>query len=530
MNLIASFLAPNDDNRTIFPKGNKAIVGRGETADIRLDHSSVSRKHAVVTIIDGKTHFFLEDCGSANGTYIDGVAVAQRSILYPDQSIEIGPFRFRLCCMPKSGCRPDQTAPDDPSRGGLEEEIVQEAVNQLPSLIGPKNPWKDDAGLGNLNFEVEKVLYRHILETLPADTSAGHVEQLTKRALTLSMGLGPLEDWLNDADISEIMINGNRAVYLEKHGALERAESPFSDEDSILRIVDRILFPLGRRIDEKTPYVDGRLPDGSRINVVIPPASLDGPVVTIRKFDGERLGMPMLIKRGSISIEGTKFLESAVQRKRNILISGGTGTGKTTLLNALASFIDHSDRIVTIEDAAELNLQQDHVIRLETRPPNIEGRGEISTRDLVRNSLRMRPDRIVVGECRGKETFDMLQAMNTGHEGSMTTCHANSPRDALKRIEAMALMSGLDIPQRVIREQIGSAIHIIVQLSRIHDGKRAVTSIVEVDGFESDQILTQTIFEYCTNRSELRTTGLRASFLREDKSFPDLESVASEAH
>jgi pilus assembly protein CpaF len=219
-----------------------------------------------------------------------------------------------------------------------------------------------------------------------------------------------------------------------------------------------------------------------------------------------------------------------VRNKRNILISGGTGTGKTTLLNALASFIDPSERIITIEDAAELNLQQNHVIRLETRAPNIEGQGEITTRDLVRNSLRMRPDRIVVGECRGQETFDMLQAMNTGHEGSMTTCHANSPRDALKRIEAMALMSGLDIPLRVIREQVGSAIHIIVQLSRVHRGKRLITSIVEVDGFESDQILTQTIFEYCVSQAKLKATGLRASFLMDARPFNDSEFSASEAN
>jgi len=297
-----------------------------------------------------------------------------------------------------------------------------------------------------------------------------------------------------------------------------------------MRIVDRILYPLGRRVDEKTPYVDGRLPDGSRINIIIPPASLEGPVVTIRKFDGDRLSIPMLVRKGSISSEGSKFLESAVRQKRNILISGGTGTGKTTLLNALASYIDPSERIVTIEDAAELNLQQEHVIRLETRSPNIEGIGEITTRDLVKNSLRMRPDRIVVGECRGQETFDMLQAMNTGHEGSMTTCHANSPRDALKRIEAMALMSGLDIPQRVIREQVGSAIHIIVQLTRLHDGKRAVTSIVEVDGFESDQILTQAIFEYDAPGSGLQATGLRASFLRESRSTDETLSLSSKVN
>jgi pilus assembly protein CpaF len=408
---------------------------------------------------------------------------------------------------------------DIQSRDRSEERIVQEAVKRLPKLIDSSSTFKETEKNEDLGAEVEKTLYRQILEMLPGKTSVGQVEKLTKRALTLSMGLGPLEEWLNDADISEIMINGSQAVFLEKHGVLESVESPFSDEDSIMRIVDRILFPIGRRVDKKTPYVDGRLPDGSRINVVIPPASLDGPIVTIRKFDGERLGIPSLIERGSISVEGAEFLQSAVRMKRNILVSGGTGTGKTTLLNALASFIDNSERIITIEDAAELNLHQEHVIRLETRLPNIEGQGEVTTRDLVRNSLRMRPDRIVVGECRGKEAFDMLQVMNTGHEGSMTTCHANSPRDALKRIEAMALMSGLDIPQRVIREQIGSAIHIIVQLSRIHSGKRVVTNIVEVDGAESDQILTQTIFELCPKRSELQNTGLRASFLRKENQF-----------
>jgi pilus assembly protein CpaF len=528
MNLIASFLTPKNENRTIFLKGNKAIIGRDQTADIRLEHHSVSRKHAVITIIDGKTHFLLEDCQSANGTFIEGVTVTKRITVHPDQSIEIGPFRFRLCCIPESRSCSDHAYSPNASMESCEDQIIQEAVKRLPSLIGPMDPLKQNAVCSDLNIEVEKALYQHIFETLPADVSAGQVEQLTKRALTLSMGLGPLEGWLNDADITEIMINGTKAIYLEKFGSLIRVDSPFSDEDSIMRIVDRILSPLGRRVDEKTPYVDGRLPDGSRINVVISPASLEGPIVTIRKFDGERLGIPMLIKRGSISEEGTKFLESAVRSKRNILISGGTGTGKTTLLNALASFIDQSERIVTIEDAAELNLQQDHVIRLETRSPNIEGMGEVTTRDLVKNSLRMRPDRIVVGECRGQETFDMLQAMNTGHEGSMTTCHANSPRDALKRIEAMALMAGLDIPQRVIREQVGSAIHLIVQLSRVHGGRRTVTSIVEVDGFESDQILTQKIFEYCTSRSQLQATGLRASFFGKNISFNDHKSFTLE--
>jgi len=514
MNLIVSFCAPTRESRIIPLPNHQATIGRDESCDIALDHPSVSRNHALIKIIAGKNHFSVEDCGSANGTFLEGVRIDGQEILHPDQNLEIGPFRFRVCCMPERD-KGRSARPKLPVMGdSTEDTVLQEAINKLPQMIHSgcaENRQEDEKALSG---EVEKILYRHLIEMLPPTTPAAEVERLTKKAVTLSMGLGPLEDWLDDPEVTEIMINGTRSVYLEKNGLLQLVDSPFPDEDSIMRIVDRILFPIGRRVDSKTPYVDGRLQDGSRINVVIPPASLEGPAVTIRKFPEEKLDSKSLVKKGSLSAEAARFLEAAVKNKKNILISGGTGTGKTTLLNALASFCGGSERIITIEDAAELKLHQDHVIRLETRLANIEGQGEVTTRDLVRNSLRMRPDRIVIGECRGGEAFDMLQAMNTGHDGSMTTCHSNSPRDALKRIEAMALMAGLDIPQRVIREQIATAIQIIVQLSRVKNGRRAVTSIVEVDGYEADQILTQVLFEFSQKESMLKDTGLRATFMR----------------
>jgi pilus assembly protein CpaF len=512
MILVASFLEPTKENRKISLKETTAIIGRDGDADIQLNHPSVSREHALVTLVEGKSHFIIEDRGSANGTCVDGVEVNKRSTLYPDQQLEVGPFRFSLCLMPSGNGLNEQVHDHGVNETVMEEYIVQEAVRTLPHIMPPKKR-SEEGGERAFAEEAERALYKRIIELLPAQTKASRAERLTKIALTLSLGLGPLEEWLSDPDISEIMINGTESVYIEKNGVMNNLPSPFKDEVSIVRIVDRILSPLGRRVDEKSPYVDGRLPDGSRINVIIPPVSLTGPVLTIRKFAEERLDIGRLVDMKTLSAEAADFLEKAVIRKRNILISGGTGTGKTTLLNSLASFIPSLERVVTIEDAAELNLEQEHVVRLETRPPNIEGENEITTRDLVKNSLRMRPDRIIVGECRGGETLDMLQAMNTGHEGSMTTCHANSPRDALKRLEMMSLMAGIDLPLRVIREQIASGINLIIQISRMAGGRRAVTSILEVDGLESEQILTQPIFEYRSQMSSLENTGIRASFL-----------------
>jgi pilus assembly protein CpaF len=292
------------------------------------------------------------------------------------------------------------------------------------------------------------------------------------------------------------MVNGYNNIYIEKGGKIIKSDKKFSDDEAVLKTIERIVTPLGRRIDESMPYVDARLPDGSRVNAIIPPLAIDGPTITIRKFSKKKLSADDLINFGSITKEAVEFLKEAVVKRKNILISGGTGSGKTTLLNILSSFIPSDERIITIEDSAELKLLQEHIVRLEARPANIEGKGEITIRDLVKNALRMRPDRIVVGECRGGETLDMLQAMNTGHEGSMTTVHANSPRDAISRLEVMVLMAGTDLPLKAIREQIKSAIDIIVQQARLKDGSRKVTYVSEITGMDGDVILMQNVFEF----------------------------------
>jgi len=311
-----------------------------------------------------------------------------------------------------------------------------------------------------------------------------------------ALGLGPLEELLEDTEITEIMVNGIDKIYVEKSGKLELINKTFTDERQLRVIIDRIVAPIGRRVDESSPYVDARLPDGSRVNIIIPPLAIDGPSITIRKFPEKRLVMEDFIKYNTLTPEMAEFLASCVNAKMNIFISGSTGSGKTTLLNILSSYIPNDERIVTIEDAAELRLHQEHVVRLESRPPNIEGKGAVTIRDLVKNSLRMRPDRIVIGEVRGGEALDMLQAMNTGHEGSLATGHANSPRDALSRIETMVMMAGVDLPIRAIREQITSAINIIVQQNRMRDGSRKITKIVEITGMEGDIISTQDIFSF----------------------------------
>lgn len=334
------------------------------------------------------------------------------------------------------------------------------------------------------------------------------------------LGLGPLQPLLEDDTISEIMVNGPKNVYIERKGKLHRVPVTFENNDHVMRIIDRIVAPLGRRIDESSPYVDARLQDGSRVNAVIPPISLVGPVLTIRKFSKNPITIEQLIQFGSVSAEAVQFMKACVEARLNILISGGTGSGKTTLLNVMSSFIPDDERILTIENAAELQLRQEHVVTLESRPPNIEGRGEVSIRDLVMNALRMRPERIIVGECRGGETLDMLQAMNTGHDGSMTTAHANTPRDALARVETMCLMAGMDLPVRAIREQVSSAVDLIVQQERMRDGTRKVTAVTEVSGMEGDVITMTDIFVFESTGMEngkligrLRPTGLRPKFM-----------------
>ena len=320
-------------------------------------------------------------------------------------------------------------------------------------------------------------------------------EAVIKAVVDEAVGFGPIQPLVDDPTISEVMVNAPDEVYYERDGVIHVAEVRFNDEAHILRIVDRIIAPLGRRVDESSPYVDARLPDGSRVNVMIPPLIPRSPTVTIRKFRPERHTVEDLVHNETFSQEAVEFIGARIEHRKNIVISGGTGTGKTTVLNALSAFIPEAERIITIEDPIELKLQQRHVVAMEARPANIEGRNAVSQRELVRNALRMRPDRIIVGEVRGQEAFDMLQAMNTGHEGSMTTVHANSARDALSRIENMVLMAGLDLPVRAIREQMASALHLLVHLSRSSDGRRTVTSISETAGIEGETVVLRELFK-----------------------------------
>ena len=344
--------------------------------------------------------------------------------------------------------------------------------------------------------------------------------QIFRDVIDELIGYGPIQPLLDDNEITEVMVNGANQVYIERDGKLIKTSITFESDEHVIRVIERIVLPLGRRIDAESPTVDARLPDGSRVNAVIPPVSIDGPTLTIRKFSTEKLGIKQLIALGSITESMFEFLEACVVAKLNIIISGGTGSGKTTLLNILSSYIPDSDRIVSIEDAAELQLQQEHVVRLETQPADLDGRGRVTTRDLVKNALRMRPDRIIVGEVRGGEALDMLQAMNTGHDGSLTTVHANSPRDALSRLETLTLMSDLALPVDVIRRQLASAVDLIVHQARLRDGSRKVTAITEVAGMEGNTVVLTDIFKFEQSSNskdgkvegKLKPTGIRPLF------------------
>jgi septum site-determining protein MinD len=380
-------------------------------------------------------------------------------------------------------------------------------LKRLDREVGTR-PDKDKV----LRERAEAAVARMLDEEGAGVTDRNERRRIVKEVCDEALGLGPLEDLLADDRVTEIMVNGRDNVFAEVSGKLRRTEYSFTDDAQLLAVIERIVTPLGRRIDEKSPMVDARLADGSRVNAIIPPLAIDGPSITIRKFARTPLGVPDLIRFGSLTPDLADLLRACVEARLNIVISGGTGSGKTTLLNVLSSFIPEDDRIVTIEDAAELQLRQPHIVRLESRPANIEGVGEVKIRDLVKNSLRMRPDRIVVGECRGAEAVDMLQAMNTGHDGSLTTVHANSPRDALARLETLVMFAGLDLPSRAIREQIMSAIHIIVQVSRLSDGSRRILSVCEVSGMEAQTITMQEVFAFKqtgvdANRKVLGTFG-----------------------
>ncbi|HUY41902.1 MAG TPA: CpaF family protein [Candidatus Dormibacteraeota bacterium] len=401
----------------------------------------------------------------------------------------------------------------------LKAEIHRELSRRIDFAAIGSNA--DPLRLEELRAEVESTVTEAVARH-PGLGSAEEIARLRQDIIHESLGLGPLEDLMSDPEVTEIMVNGPDRIYVERRGRIELSGMRFNDQHQVRLVIERIISPIGRHIDEAVPMVDARLPDGSRVNATVEPLSIDYPTITIRRFAKDRLKADDLVSKGSLTPEMADLLRAAVEARLNIVISGGTGSGKTTLLNVLSGFIPVNERIITIEDAAELQLHQDHVVRMEARPANVEGRGAIPIRELVRNSLRMRPDRIVVGECRGGEALDMLQAMNTGHDGSLTTVHANTPRDCLSRIETMVLMAGFDIPVRAIREQVSGAVDVIVQTSRLRDGSRKVTSVTEVVGMEGDIISTQEILRFDQHGLDKEGklvgsfvyTGVQPNFLR----------------
>ncbi|HEU4328186.1 MAG TPA: CpaF family protein [Roseiflexaceae bacterium] len=421
----------------------------------------------------------------------------------------------RPAARPEAGNRftPTTSAQEDSTFVDFKMRVQDRLITELDPKLDLSNAVK-------VRRQVEDI-FNSILDSENIVLSRAERARMFEGIAADILGFGPLEPLLNDPDISEIMVNGPRSVYVERKGKLTKSDVIFNNDEHVLRVIDRIVAPLGRRIDESSPMVDARLPDGSRVNAVIRPISLVGPCLSIRKFKKEGITVENMVNFGSMTRDMAEFLSACVLARLNIVVAGGTGSGKTTTLNALSSFIPEDERIITVENAAELQLRQDHVVTLESRPPNVEGKGEITIRDLVINCLRMRPERIVVGECRGGETLEMLQAMNTGHDGSMTTLHANTPRDALSRIETMCLMSGMELPVRAIREQIASAVNLIVQQSRLKDGSRKLINITEVQGMEGDVVVLQDIFVFEQTGldergkiiGQLRPTGVRPKFI-----------------
>ncbi len=391
-------------------------------------------------------------------------------------------------------------APSNPAASAEEDSFDRETYNMVRRRVQELLLGSGDKAVENLTTqEAESVIrpiYEQVLTEEGLALSRQEKEEMFSAVLAELLGYGPIQPFLDDPTVTEIMVNGPHAIYVERHGKIEKTKARFQDDEHVMRIIERIVSPLGRRIDESSPMVDARLPDGSRVNAIIPPLALNGPTVTIRKFSKIPFTVDDFIRFGTFTEEFAMFAKAAVEARLNIIVSGGTGSGKTTTLNVLSAFIPHDERIITIEDSAELQLKQEHVVRLESRPPNIEGRGGVTIRDLVINALRMRPDRIIVGEVRGGEALDMLQAMNTGHDGSMTTAHSNGPRDTLARLETMALMAGMDLPLRAIRQQIASAIDLVIHQERMRDGSRRVVRVSEITGLEGDTILMQDIYVF----------------------------------
>lgn len=496
---------------------NSVMIGRSESADLYLADKKISRRHAEISINgDG---IFLDDLSSRTGTRVNGESISGRTRLSVNDSIQIGETTLVL-----ENAEIAEKPPENPSPANLPPERKESRSHKLPLYSAQtnlvdlysetmiqlakrvQNRVLEILNIGNFSSRemtnsemrpkvesaVDQIL-REIRHEIPFTVKLDQFQQILLDDL---IGLGPLSPLLRDTTISEIMINGPDNIFVESRGLLYRTVARFNSESHLQAIIQRIVEPLGRHIDAASPMVDARLEDGSRVNAVIPPLALDGSLVTIRKFPSKKLTDEDLIKFGSLTRPMALFLREAVRARRNILVSGGTGSGKTTLLNILSQFIPEKERIITVEDSAELKLSHENLCRLEARPANVEGQGRITIRDLVINTLRMRPDRIIVGECRGAEALDMLQAMNTGHDGSMTTCHANNPRDALSRLENMVMMAGFELPSSAIREQIASAIHLIVQQTRLADGSRKIVKITEVTGREGSTILLQDIFSF----------------------------------
>lgn len=498
-------------------------LGRDAECEVTLSAHNVSRRHASIELVaDGLQ---VTDA-SSNGTMVNDLLLRKATRIVPSNIVTLtaGTFVIRIRA---DGCR-GQSKQKGEAPSGVRASDAQPAADSRPVPLREPTHVDHSADEEPPSAEVRRRIHRQLLDhlNLPARGAArmdvekmrpevvaalrrivadvfsgarpaGNAESLVQELADEALGLGPLERFLSDPDISEIMVVDPQTIFVERGGRMVLTGCRFTDDDSVRAVIERIVTPLGRRIDESTPLVDARLKDGSRVNAVIPPLALRGPCITIRKFAKEPLRMPDLVRFGSVTPQIARFLERTVQVRKNIVISGGTGSGKTTLLNVLSSSIPSEERIVTVEDAAELQLAQPHVVSLEARPPNLEGKGEYSIRDLVKNALRMRPDRIVVGECRGGEAIDMLQAMNTGHEGSLTTTHANSPKEAVARIETLCLMAGLDLPVRAIRQQIASSVHLIVQQTRFSDGSRRVTRLSEVTGLSDEgDVELRDIFEF----------------------------------
>ena len=497
------------EKRAFLERGEYRI-GSDDRCQILLPRPGVAAVEALLVVGDGPPQ--LEPSSPKARVVVDGAPWRQRGPVRFGQEMRIGPFVLVLKPARRRADDSPVPATDAPVPAGLqaapargkEEQARIERHRALKAQIHAELLRRMDlkrtaatgmkeSALAERARSVIVSIIADVRDRLPPDVAP---ERLAKEIGDEALGLGPLEDLLEDADVTEIMVNGPDRIYVERAGRIHLSDRCFVDGAQVLAVIERIVAPVGRRIDESQPMVDARLPDGSRVNAIIAPLSLTGPVLTIRKFSRDPFTVADLVRFGTMEEEIAEFFRICVTLRRNIVISGGTGTGKTTLLNVLSSFLPPTERILTIEDAAELRLGQEHVVRLEARPPNIEGRGEVTIRDLVRNALRMRPDRIVIGECRGGESLDMLQAMNTGHDGSLTTVHANSPRDVISRLETMVLMAGVEIPARAVREQIASAIDLIIQIARLSDGRRVVSRVTEITGMEQDVITMQDLFVF----------------------------------